>query len=66
MKIKIYISDNNDKFIEKSTAYVLGLIDVQKFYDEEEKQYKISDNLLVFLENKYNVDFITKENNKHN
>ncbi len=58
MKLKVYISSDKRKFIEKSVAYALGLITDKNFYVMENQLYQISDNVLAFLNNKYEIGYI--------
>lgn len=58
--IKVFF-DGIDYYIELSAAYSLGLINVENFYGMDQQFYKISENILVFLNNKYDVDKITME-----
>lgn len=40
-----------------SAAYALGLISLENFNAMSDELYPVSDNLLVFLQNKYEVEF---------
>lgn len=53
--IKVF-TDGLDHYIEISAAYALGLIDAKNFNMMESQFYKISENMLVFLNNKYDVE----------
>lgn len=62
-KIEVFI-DNIDYYIAPSAAYALNLIPVERFnYMADNKElYKISENLLVLLKNKYNVQYTEIDN----
>lgn len=63
--IKVF-NDGVDYFIEPSAAYALGLITVENFNNMSDQLYKVSDNLLMFLNNKYAVETINMaETEKH-
>ena len=55
-KIKIY-KENLNHYIDMSAAYALGLISLENFNAMSGELYPISDNYLVFLQNKYDVEF---------
>jgi len=55
-KIKVY-RDNLYYYIEISSAYALGLITIETFNNMSSELYPISDNLLVFLENKFDIEY---------
>lgn len=62
-KIEVFI-DNIDYYIAPSSAYALNLITVERFnYMTDNKElYKISENILIFLKNKYNVQYTEIDN----
>lgn len=60
-KIEVFV-DNIDYYISISAAYSLGLINVEVFNNMPNELYKVSDNLLVFLKNKYEVLYTEIEN----
>lgn len=55
-KIKVYKKDL-EYFIEMSAAYSLGLITTETFNLMANELYAVGENLLVFLENKYDVEY---------
>jgi len=54
--IKVY-RDNLNCYIDMSAAYALGLISIETFNAMCNELYPVSENLLVFLQNKYAVEF---------
>lgn len=60
-KIEVFV-DNIDYYINISAAYSLGLINVETFNNMSNELYKVSDNLLAFLKNKYEVVYQAIDN----
>lgn len=56
-KIKVY-KDNLNHFIEMSAAYALGLVSIDTFNVMSEELYPVAENLLIFLNNKYDVELV--------
>lgn len=49
--------DHINNYITTGAAYALGLINVETFNNLTDEFYPISDNLLYFLKNKYEVEY---------
>ena len=58
--INVY-NDGIDSYIDLSAAYALGLITDQNFNNMGNELYKVSENLLIFINNKYKVDRVVLE-----
>ena len=56
--------DHINNYITTGAAYTLGLINVEIFNNLTDEFYPISDNLLYFLKNKYEVEYIETNLNK--
>lgn len=61
--IKVFF-DGIDYYIELSAAYFLGLIRDENFFKMNQQLYKISENIFLFLNNKYDVDKIIIQDTK--
>lgn len=53
---KVYYYDHY-KFIDASTAYALGFIDVETFHNSNER-YEISEQQYEIIKNKFNISFV--------
>ena len=61
--IEVFLIDD-EYYIDMSAAYHLNLVSVETFNNMNGQLYKISDNLLAFLNNKYNVELIPEQKKK--
>lgn len=61
--IKVFF-DGIDYYLELSAAYSLGLISDENFFKMNQQLYKISENIFLFLNNKYDVDKIIIQDTK--
>lgn len=59
-KIIVYV-DNVDYYISVAAAYSLGLINVEVFNNISNQLFNVSDNLMVFLKNKYDIVYTEME-----
>ncbi len=59
-KLMVYYH-NQQLYIDMASAYALGMVDVQKFYEDEGKYGPLGENEIAFIKAKYEITFLPLE-----